>query len=118
MKLGPPTLTSWGERYIREGGDLRTAVVELETVRQPQTDESTLVKWLSDVKAVSLLLKEIGKSLKLEDVHKAAQLETYAIRDARLADQIVARFHFRYCRMNFESLGWRESIKAWPDLSG
>ncbi len=118
MKLGPPTLTSWGERYIRDGRDLRTAGIELETVRRPRTDKSALVKWLSEVKAVSSLLKEIGKALKLEDAHKAAQLETNASRDARLANRIVARFHFHYCRMHTESLGWRESIRAQPDLSG
>jgi hypothetical protein len=81
----------------RESRNLATTTDELAAVPVRTADEGSIVKWLKDLKVHAALLKQTSMALRLGREPQARRLVHRLDHNARLTNQAVADFHFRYC---------------------
>lgn len=81
------------------------AIAQLTAIPQPPADAAKLTKWLGLLKHERALIEKIGRSLKVEDKHRAESLSVDLNRNSNKANNAVLSFGFDYCRIEPSRFG-------------
>lgn len=88
-----------GRRFIRASNVFAATVRKVAMIHRPPPDSVRLGKWLDRLRNVKEGLRRIGTALKERNRLKALN-RVGQLRDAgSAANQVVAGFHFHYCRI-------------------
>ena len=71
---------------------------QLLEVPKPSADAARLTKWLGYVKTEVQLFETVGRKLAKDEKTAAQKMVVRLINNAKLANNQVLDFHFRYCR--------------------
>jgi hypothetical protein len=85
-------------KFARAGSALKAAWRELSAVEKPAEDTARLTKWLGYIKTEVGYFEEASRVLKAGKKSKLPKIVVQLEHDARLANNEVVPFGFRYCK--------------------
>jgi lipopolysaccharide biosynthesis regulator YciM len=97
VKAGKLKLAS--TQFAKAAEALKKAIPKLKAVPQPTADQAKLAKWLKYIEEEEGFFRQIAKKLKAGDKNGATMMQIRLQNTAKLANNQVLAFEFKYCRV-------------------
>ena len=94
-KLKPASLA-----FTKAAKALKSAHSELEGVTPPEADQTTITKWLGQIKTEIGYFEAVAKKLKQGNKNAAEKMVIKLTHNVELANDTVLGFDFHYCKAN------------------
>ncbi len=86
-------------QFTKAASALHKAIPKLKAVPQPTADQAKLAKWLKYIEEEEGYFLQIAKKLKAGDKNGATMMQIRLQNTAKLANNQVLAFEFKYCRV-------------------